>query len=34
MRFTQRISAEVQSRNEPLLNRAGAEVLKAVWLQD
>ncbi len=34
MRFAQRIGAEVQSRNEPLLKRAGAEVLEAVWSPD
>jgi hypothetical protein len=31
MRFAQRVGPRVQSLNEPLLNRAGAEVLQAVW---
>lgn len=31
MRFAQRIGAQVQALNEPLLNQAGAEVLEAVW---
>ena len=31
MRFTQRVGPEVKSRNEPLLRRAGVEVLESVW---
>lgn len=31
IRFAERIGAQVKSRNEPLLIRAGAEVLEAVW---
>lgn len=34
MRFAERIGTRVQSLNEPLLNRAGAEVLEAVWSPD
>ena len=30
-RFAARVGAEVQSRNEPLLKRAGAEVLEQIW---
>jgi hypothetical protein len=33
MRFAERIGSEVQSRNEPLLKRAGVEVLDTVWTQ-
>jgi hypothetical protein len=31
LRFTQRLGPEVKSRNEPLMTRAGVEVLDAVW---
>ena len=29
--FAERLGPQVQTRNEPLLNRAGAEVLEDVW---
>lgn len=32
-RFAARVGPEVQSRNEPLFKRAGAEVLEQIWLK-
>lgn len=31
MQFTQRLGPEVRTRNEPLLKRAGEDVIKVIW---